>query len=187
MRWWRRYFTILIFAGSVVLALLLAQRGIFTRATAHIGAFGYVAALGAGMLFASTPTAASAAVVFVDLGKQLHPLLLAILGGVGAACGDLLFYSTFKKSFLFETKTLLKKILSVQSVDALKAALKKKHFRFFLAILAATLIASPLPDELGLALLSIIDFKPKYLSIIGFVLNGFGIFILASVGRLMMR
>jgi hypothetical protein len=62
---------------------------------------------------------------------------------------------------------------------------KSGWFRWLLCVLGCCLIASPLPDELGLVLFGLINFKPKYLAVVSVVLNTLGILLLVLWGKSM--
>ena len=50
-----------------------------------------------------------------------------------------------------------------------------KHFRWLTLLAGALLIASPLPDELGIALLGFSKVSTRYFAILSFVFNFLGI------------
>jgi hypothetical protein len=56
-------------------------------------------------------------------------------------------------------------------------------FRAVMPFLGALIIASPLPDELGLVFLGISKLKTRYFLPLSFVLNFFGILIIGLIAK----
>ena len=57
-----------------------------------------------------------------------------------------------------------------------------KYFSWTLPVLGAVIIASPLPDEMGVGLMGISKLKTSQFILLSFVLNSIGIFIIVSAG-----
>jgi len=85
--------------------------------------------------------------------------------------------SLFYRLFPFSNLLLSKKF----RITMLKAA-NLKAWKIFVAILAGLIIASPLPDEIGIALLGMIKYKTKYFLLYSFLLNFIGIFLISYLG-----
>ncbi len=62
-----------------------------------------------------------------------------------------------------------------------------RFFRFFIPFIGALIIASPFPDEIGLAMMGIVKLEPKFLVPISFILNSIGILILLLVAQGLVR
>jgi hypothetical protein len=170
------------FLFSILMAVLLQYWGIFHALIAHIGNYAYLASFVSGILFASTFTSVPATLFFFDLGSAYNPYSIALLGGCGAMIGDLLMYSIIKKSIAEELRALITGILAPHRRETLEKIMEHRVFLFTVPFLASALIASPLPDEIGLALFSTINFRPRYLSIIALILNTVGIFAIVMLG-----
>ena len=164
------------FASSIIIAIALQKTGAFADIIAILASASYLSALIAGVALSSTFTAIPAAVFFFDLGRSLNPWAVAIIGGFGAMIGDMLMYSFLKETIVQEIKLIVGGILRPHHREWLEEATKKRVFVWAVPFLASILIASPLPDEIGLALFSTINFRPRYLSIIALLLNTLGIF-----------
>ncbi|MBI4100613.1 hypothetical protein HY439_02625 [Candidatus Microgenomates bacterium] len=61
-----------------------------------------------------------------------------------------------------------------------KRLLHSKYFSWTLPVVGALIIASPLPDELGVSLMGISKMKTYQFLIISFILNTIGIFLVVS-------
>ncbi len=171
-----------VFILSIIVAVILYVTGFFDVLATELNDYGYLGAFIAGILFSSTFTSASAAFIFIEFGEHLNPYVVATLGGLGAMCGDLLMYRFLKHHILSEIRALITVLVSHPTREKLEAITKHEVYLFTVPFLASILIASPLPDELGLALFSTINFHPKYLSAITLFLNATGIFLLVTIG-----
>lgn len=184
MNFLKQYKFTIAFFVSVLVAGFLFYLGIFERITMYMGNFRYAGSFFIGMMFSSAFTTPSATLLFVNLGEeQLNPFFIAFIGAIGAVISDLLFYEVFKKAFVNEAHMIMRKIFSIRSQRKIKTLGKKGVVRLIIILCAGCIIASPLPDEIGIALFSAIRFKPKYLSMICFLFNMIGIFILVRIGN----
>ena len=57
-----------------------------------------------------------------------------------------------------------------------------KYFSWTLPILGAIIIASPLPDEMGVGLMGISKLKTSKFILLSFILNAIGIFLIITAG-----
>lgn len=174
-------YTILLFL-SIVFAIVLFFSGYLHAITYAVGEYGYITSFISGMMFSISFTAPTAALVFFELGDIHNPLMHALVGGLGAMVSDLLLYRFLKTSLLEEWKLILLPKISIHHREQMEVLTKRRLFIWTAPFLASVLIASPLPDEIGVALFSIINFHPKYFSLISFVANMLGIFLLLSAG-----
>jgi len=170
------------FILSIAIAIILFKFGIFDFLVTHLGTYGYLGATLAGVLFASTFTSASAALFFVSAGEHLDPLLASIFGGLGAMIGDLLMYHFIREKLFLELKALSEYFVPEHRRQKMEEFSKNRVYAWLIPFVASVLIASPLPDEIGIALFGTVNFHPKYLSIIAFLLNACGIFLLVMLG-----
>lgn len=132
--------------------------------------FKALAALLAGMMYASFLAAPFSVLTFFLLGQEGNPYLLALIGGIGAALGDILIVKVFRgvfKSLSFLSSNIFFEKLSVLS--------QKLHFPLFAFLLGMVVIASPFPDEIGLLLLGATSLPYWKLALLTYTLNTFGI------------
>ncbi|MDO8658949.1 MAG: hypothetical protein Q7K55_09495, partial [Candidatus Levybacteria bacterium] len=61
------------------------------------------------------------------------------------------------------------------------AVLHTKYFSWTLPVIGAIIIASPLPDEIGVSLISISKMKTYRFLLLSFILNSIGIFSIVSI------
>ena len=109
---------------------------------------------------------------------------LAVLGGFGAMLGDLTIFGMIRFSFKDEFKKL-KSEKVIKKMSGLSQLLPKKVRLYLLYAIAGLVIASPLPDEFGVAMVAgLTKIKPGIMAIISFSLNTFGIWIMLEIGKL---
>jgi hypothetical protein len=126
-------------------------------------AFGFTAPLGFGLL--------------IDLNIS-NIWIGTILGGIGAMVGDIVIFKTIKFSFMDEFEQLEK----TGAIKKIREIVKKnKHVlisHYLLYIFAGIMIATPLPDEIGVSMLAgLTTIKPFKLMIISFLLHASAVFI----------
>lgn len=118
---------------------------------------------------------------FVILNPQ-NILLATILGGLGAMMGDLIIFKSIKFSFMDEFKEL-EKTRAIHKIKEI--AKRKKHIvilHYFLYIFAGLTLATPLPDEIGVAMLAgLTTIKPVKLVFISFIVHSVTIFLILSI------
>ncbi|MBI2600041.1 hypothetical protein HYW43_03955 [Candidatus Daviesbacteria bacterium] len=131
-----------------------------------------------GVFYASFLTAPLSVVLFIILGSTTNIYLVTILGGLGAALGDLLILKFFRS--LFKTFSFIK---HAQSFRKIKKISIKYHLNLVGIILGMLLVASPFPDELGLILLGISSLSYFKLAILTFVLNSLGILAILLIAK----
>lgn len=125
----------------------------------------------AGGFFISAFTAAPATVVLIELMRSANPFLVAFFAGFGAVLGDLLIF-TFVKDALAED---IFYIMRRAGFGGIKNRFQNKHLRFILAAVGALIVASPLPDEVGLVLMGLSQMKKIKFILLSFALNFLGI------------
>jgi len=102
-------------------------------------------------------------------------LLVAIIGGLGAMSADLAIFKIIKISFMDEFK-LLEKAKPFKKIHSVPLNKKIKHYLMY--AFAGLIIASPLPDELGISMLAGLGHvKAVPVAIISFIFNTIGILI----------
>ena len=125
-------------------------------------AFGFTAPLGIGLLSKINPS---------------NILLAALIGAMGATIADLFIFHTIKFSFADE----IKELEETKAIKEIRKIVKKnKHVKiahYLLYILAGLIIATPVPDEIGVSMLAgLTTIKPLKFTIISFVVHTAAIF-----------
>lgn len=172
----RRYKNITYLCLSILLALLVSLYEPFHVYLLNLGEFGYIGAFIAGILFVSTFTVATGVVLLLVLAETLSPLEIGIVAGLGAVLGDTIIFRFVKNNLVGEITSLYERI----GGKHLTAVLHTKYFSWTLPVIGAVIIASPLPDEIGVSLMGIAKMKLYQFVLLSFILNTIGIFLVIS-------
>lgn len=179
--WWLAYeykhTTIAIIA--IVLFVALIDSALFVSVFRLLDEAGYISGLVAGLLSVSFFTAAPALLLVVELAQHLNPWLLALLVAIGSVVGDWLILKFFEERIFTELRPIFTKLRLPQ----LKKRLNRPSTRWVLALTGALFISSPLPDEIGLALMGISRYNRFKILVICFVLNFIGAFVVINAAN----
>jgi hypothetical protein len=119
----------------------------------------------------------------VTLGEiaQVNSVFVtALLGSLGAVCGDLFIFYFIRDRLSGH----LTELISERGMPKrLKRLFKMRMFRWFTFLLGGIIIASPLPDELGIGLLGFSKMKLSWFVPISFIFNFFGILFIGFLAR----
>ena len=174
-----RYKNTTLLAASLVARFYFADTPFVKNVIMQLGDLGYVGAFITGFFFVSTFTVAPAAIVLYHLADILHPVEIALLAGMGGVVGDFLIFRFLKDSVLEELKPLFLK----WEGNHLKALFRTPFFAWFSPFVGAVIIASPLPDEIGISILGISKLKNWQFILLSLVLNSAGIFVIVTLAR----
>lgn len=182
--WWNHYHykNLSIVGLSLLLAMYLLQNQLFHDMLVHLGGWGYLGAFIAGAMFVSTFTVSIGTVVlFILADNHLSALEIGTFAALGAVAADyLIFQSIRSQGVLQEIRT----IYFFFGGNKLTRLLHTKYFSWTLPVVGAIIIATPLPDEVGVSLLGISHMRPLHFILLSFVLNFIGIFVVVSAGVL---
>src|SRR3989344_7166586 len=148
-KWKYKNLTLLFF--GIYLAYFIFRLDYFHQFLENLQNFGYIGAFFAGVLFVSTFTIASGAVTLLILAEKLSAVELGIIAGAGAVFGDYLIFRFVRNDIAKEVEELYRTF----GPKHLTHVLHSKYFSWFFPLFGAIIIASPLPDELGVSLLGI--------------------------------
>lgn len=179
--WWLEYeykhTTLALLA--LVLFVLLIDSALVVSVIHTIDEFGYVSGLLAGALSVSFFTAAPALVLLVDLAQFSDPLLLAVLVALGSVVGDWLIIKFFEERIFTELGPAIEKL----KLRRIKRALERPYGKWVLVLIGAVFVSSPLPDEVGLALMGVSKANRLFVLSICFLLNFIGAFIVILAAK----
>lgn len=175
---------------STLLAIILVQTGIIEAwvksfpssflITSVLITSVLITSFFAGILYSSFFTSTIAVAVFIVLGVDgFNPLVVAVLGGIGSLCTDLLIFKFVKTDVAADLRFVDKKLTG----GFFSRLAQRKPFHFLTFILGLIVIASPLPDELGVSLLAASKLNVRNFIILSYVLNTIGIFLIVLLGR----
>jgi len=177
-RHWRFKNTFLLVL-SLVVFFYFADTPIVQNTIGGIGNLGYLGAFLVGIFFVSTFTVAPASVVLFYLARELAPLEVAIFAGLGGVVGDYIIFRFLKDRVFDELRPIFMSLGGIR----LSHLISTPFFAWSAPVLGAIIIASPLPDEIGVGLLGISRLKNWQFLILSLVLNSIGIFIIIILAR----
>ena len=131
----------------------------------------YLGTFIAGFLFSFGFTAPFAVGFFITSNPQ-NIILAAIVASVGSIFSDLLIYKLIKINFIDEFNRLKKTQLIKKIKEKIANKLSHKIRIYIMYSFAGIIIASPLPDEIGIIMLAgLSDIKAKTLGLLSFILH----------------
>ncbi|MCL4374781.1 hypothetical protein M1523_02875 [Patescibacteria group bacterium] len=177
-RWHRYRYKNLTYLGcGLLIALILLSLPQFRTVMEKLGGLGYVGAFFGGMLFVSTFTVSIGTVILLLLAETLNPMEIGLIAGLGAVFSDYTIFHYIRNRGLVDE---IKHFFEYFGGDKISHLLHTKYFSWTLPVLGALIIASPLPDELGVSLMGISRLKPYQFLLLSFILNSIGIFLVVS-------
>ncbi len=152
MKTHRHHHNLALLAFGLISAIIISRLPFFETIIQSVSQLGFIGAFLSGLLFASTFTVATGGLLLINLSNTLNPLLLIIFGVLGAVSADLLIFLFVKDQISTEVTPIYEKFIAHHH---LKKILHTRYFSWTLPVLGALIIASPLPDELGVSLMGI--------------------------------
>lgn len=165
---------------STLLSVILAKTQIITSVLATTKELELLGTFVAGMFFTSVFTTAPAIATLGELSLGQPILITAALGAAGAVVGDLLIFRFVKDRIASDILILLEHRGTFKRFGAL---FKLRFFRWFTYLLGGIIIASPLPDELGISLLGFSHMKTRSFIMLSFVFNFVGVVAIGLAAR----
>lgn len=165
---------------SVLIAIILAETDIIgkilvsTRETRFLGSFI------AGTFFTSIFTTAPAIVTLGQIAHANSIALTAFFGAIGAVLGDLIIFRFVKDRLSDHLMELIKHEGWGKRVRAL---LRLRYLRWFTFFVGGLIIASPLPDEIGISIMGLEKMKVLWFIPISFAFNFIGIIVIGLAAK----
>jgi membrane protein YqaA with SNARE-associated domain len=165
---------------SLVIFFFLSETNFIKDLIIKIGELGYLGAFLVGIFFVSIFTVAPASVILFYLAKNNDPFLTAVFAGMGAVVGDYLIFRFLKDKVFEELHPVFNKIKG----SYFHRLFHTPYFSWLLPVIGATIIASPLPDEIGITLMGLSRVKGWQFIVITFILNTIGILAIIGLAKL---
>jgi hypothetical protein len=181
-----QYPKLFLFLACIVAAYLLFEQEVFDWLITKLGGKSYLGAFVAGLFFSFGFTSPFAVAFFVELAPTVDPLVASALGGIGAFFADLVIFEIIRFSFFHDELRRLHESRLLQWLHNLlhHERISEQLRRYLLWSFAGIVIASPLPDEIGVALVSgITRIEIQKVGILCFSLNTLGIFLILMIAR----
>ncbi|HBT81830.1 TPA: hypothetical protein DEB04_03905 [Candidatus Giovannonibacteria bacterium] len=172
---------VVIIAASVAVAIILARTDILTNVLTSSQKLELAGSFIAGLFFTSIFTVAPAAVTLGEIAQANSVILTALFGALGAVAGDLIIFKFMRDRF---SRHLMKLIKTGNHGKRLMVLFKLRSFRWLTFFAGGFIIASPLPDELGIALLGFSKLKTSLFVPLSFTFNFLGICLIGIAASL---
>ncbi|MEI6346206.1 MAG: hypothetical protein WCO79_03160 [bacterium] len=170
----------LVLAASIILAVVLVQTGILSQLLVSTGHGQFVGSFVAGLFFTSIFTTAPAIVALGQIASMNTIILTAFFGAIGATLGDIVIFRFVRDRF---SEHLTEVILHNSTAKRVSTIFRRRSFRWFTFFVGGVIIASPLPDELGIGLLGMSHLKMRRFVPLSFVCNFIGIVLIGLAAR----
>lgn len=167
-------------------AYVLYQIGMFEWLDGRVHGFGYPGVFAAGLLFSYGFTTPFAIAAFVAIAHEVNPWIAAPLAGIGALLSDLVIFELLRISFFGNE---LERLRHTRMIDRIHHMLHhettpERVRKALLWVMASIVIASPLPDEIGVALLSgSTKLSERAFAVICVTMNTLGILVILVLTR----
>ena len=166
---------------TFILAYIIFTGRTYQPLNDFILSIGYFGMFIAGAMFAYGFTAAPATALMLIMAKEQNIIAAGLIGGLGALAGDLLIFTFIRLSFADEVHRLSKE----KFVKIFNGHLSNHFKKYLLPVFAGFIIASPLPDEIGVTLLAAYkNISFEVFTILSYVLNTAGIFVILYIGNI---
>ena len=164
---------------SIFIAIILAKTGVLESLITSTQKVRFIGSFVAGILFVSVFTAAPATVALGEIARSNSVIAVALIGGLGALIGDLLIFRFVKDKLSEDLLGLVRRSRS----ERLTAISRMRGLRWIVPLIGALIIASPLPDEIGVAMLGLSKMKNSLFIPLSFILNSAGILAIGLISK----
>ena len=162
-----------------ITAVIFVKTGILENTLGSARELKIIGSFISGIFFVSVFTAIPATVIIAELAETNSILLVSLFGGLGALFGDLIIFRFIKDNLSEDFCYLLKKTGSGRFFSIFKLRL----FKWIVPFIGALVVASPLPDEIGLAMMGFSKMKTSLFIPVSFILNSLGILIICLIAK----
>ena len=171
---------VLIIVTSITVAVILVQTESLVRILGSTQEFKLFGSLVAGLFFTSIFTTAPAIVTLGEIAR-IHAIVpTALFGAVGAVIGDLVIFRFVRDKF---SEHLVELVGHRNIGRRIHTLFKRRLFRWVSLFVGGFIIASPLPDELGISVFGFSKMKTSKFIILSFFFNFVGIVLIGLVAR----
>lgn len=173
-----RYRNTLLLAASVILLIIFADHAVTRGIMASIVELGYLGLFFAGVFIVSTFTIVPATLLLSEMSGVYGFWETIILATLGAVLGDFIIFRFIRDKVSDE----IKEIFEIIGREKHLYNLFHSPFLVWLTpVIGAAIIASPLPDEIGLSILGATNMSNRKFLMMVLVLDFIGVFLLVSL------
>lgn len=164
---------------SIFVAINLAQTDVVREFLTSAQGVRWLGSFFAGMFFTTVFTSFPAMVVLGEIAQAGNPLFVAFFGGLGALIGDFVIFRFVRDRIADDFDYLIKR----SGTERFFSIFHRRLFRWFVPFIGALVVASPLPDEIGLTMMGLSKMKNNMFIPVSFTLNFLGIFVIGLIAK----
>lgn len=173
---------LLIIAASIGIAVILVKAEVVVEILASTRGWEFFGSFIAGLFFTSVFTTAPAIVALGEIARFDAVMPTAFFGALGAVIGDLIIFRFVRDRF---SEHILE-LASHRNVGRkIKRIFRLRLFRWISFFIGGLILASPLPDELGIGLLGFSKINMSWFVPLSFFFNFIGILFIGFIARAM--
>lgn len=165
---------------SIIIAVILVKTNALINILTSTRELELLGSFMAGVFSTSVFTTAPAIVTLGEIARTNSILPTAIFGAMGAMIGDLIIFRFVQDRF---SEHLMEIIKHRGAGKRIKLLLRRKIFRWLTFLVGGLIIASPLPDELGIGILGFSNMRTSWFILLSFALNFLGILLIGWVAK----
>ena len=161
---------------SILLTIFLSENDSLNKTIFNISSIPMLGSFIAGILYVSASTAPFGVFLLLSLSKSLPAIEIAIFAGLGGAIADFVLFRFFKGNIIPEITPIYNRL----GGQHLTKLMHHKLLRWSLPIIGAIIVASPIPDEIGVVLMGLSKIKNYQFILLSLFLDISGVFLLVS-------
>ncbi len=174
------FWDIVIIMCSISIAILLTKNHVILALIGKSQELGHIGSFIAGILFTSIFTTPLSFAAISEIIQTQGVLETALWAACGAVVGDLVIFYFIRDIFSEHIKTLLSHQRTFRRIGHI---FRSRLSGFLTFLVGGLIIASPLPDELGVGLLGFSRMREIYFIPLSFGFNFLGILFISLLAR----
>lgn len=171
-----KYKGLTFIAISILLTIFLSKNNSLNQTIFSVSQIPILGSFIAGVLYVSASTAPFGVFLLLALSKNLSAIEISIIAGLGGVAADFFLFRFFRSNILSEITSIYNKL----GGSRLTKLMRHRFLRWSLPVIGAIIIASPFPDEIGIALMGISKIKTYQFVLLSLFLDISGVFLLVS-------
>lgn len=170
-----------LLSGGIFVAIFLVASGVLDRIADGLGNWGPAGSFLAGVGFSSGFLSIPASVVIYNLAQDhVSFWFIALAAAAGAMIGDLILLRFLRHGLAEDLDYFVNQTSGHKRLQHL---FRSRLFYWLGSFVAALIIASPIPDEVGLTIFGILHFNPARFMPISFAMNFLGVLAICLVAQ----
>lgn len=190
-----KYRNLLFLLLSFVFAYYMLKNPQIISFVENLGNFGYPASFVLGILFTYAFTVVPATIAIFSLGEVLNPFIIATIGAIGSVISNYIIFRLVRDRLIKEINTLSKEVKTLTKpvsdlffweelrIRIWRVISRSKVWQILVPVFAGFILASPIPDEIGVAIFGAVKFNPEKFMIVSYLLHFVGILVIAYSTR----